>query len=160
VHPFARLTAALDRQRSWLPVLLRVVAGATFIAHGHGKVFERGALAAARGWAERGIPLAEIAGPAVPFIEFVGGICLILGLGTRIWAFLQAWVMLFAIVFVHGKQGFVMHGVLREVNGNPAAGNAGWEWQALLLAACLTLAIGGPGTLALDALFRRTRPPV
>lgn len=81
----------LDRQRAWSPILLRLVVGATFIAHGYGKVFERGILGTAEGFVRAGIPLGGTLGLLVPIVEFFGGICLILGLGTRIWTFLQAW---------------------------------------------------------------------
>ncbi len=145
----------LDRQRAWLPVLLRLVVGATFIAHGYGKVFERGILGTAQGFARMGIPLGGVLGLLVPIVEFFGGICLVLGLGTRVWAFLQSWDMVFAIVFVHRNQGFVIQGELVERGGKQVPVAAGWEWQALILAACLTLMIGGPGSLSIDAWFRR-----
>jgi putative oxidoreductase len=151
------LTTALDRQRAWMPLLLRIPVGATFALHGYGKVFERGILATASGFAEHGIPLGAVLGPIVPIAEFFGGLCLIVGLGTRVWAFLQAWIMIFAIAFVHGSQGFQMHAVMMTREGKQVAANAGWEWQALILAASLVLVIGGGGALSMDALLGRMR---
>lgn len=48
-----------------------------------------------------------------------------------------------------------MHAALIERGGQGIAVVAGWEWQALILVACLTLTIGGPGCLSIDAWLRR-----
>lgn len=135
----AKGLAFLDRSRTWLPLFLRLSVGATFVFHGYSKVFEKGAGATAGAFVEMGIPLASVLGPLVPYIEFFGGIGLIAGLGTRVWAFFQAGIMAFAIAFVHWKVGF-----------------KDWEWQALILASCLVLVLGGPGTLSIDHWIRKS----
>ncbi len=83
------------------------------------------------------LPLANLLSPLVPIVEFVGGIGLVAGLATRIWAFMLSWVMVFAIFCVHWHGGF-----------------KAWEWQALLLASCLTLTLGGPGVISIDHAIR------
>jgi len=150
-----RLLFSTGRHPSWLPLLLRIPVGATFIVHGYGKVFERGILETASGFAQRGIPLGGVLGPIVPIAEFFGGILLIAGLGTRLWGLLDAGVMTFAILFVHWSQGFRMKAELVTRGDQQVAASGGWEWQALLLASCLVLAIGGGGKVSLDALIVR-----
>lgn len=150
------LLDALGRQRSWVPLLLRIVVGATFAVHGHGKMadlLEKGISATASQFAF--VPLGGVLGPLVPIVEFVGGVCLILGLATRLWAFGQVWVMVFAIAFVHFPQGFAMHAGLMEHGGKQVPAMLGWEWQALLLAGCATLVVEGPGCVSIDAFLRR-----
>ncbi|MBI2933871.1 MAG: DoxX family protein, partial [Planctomycetes bacterium] len=78
-----RVLRFLDRQSLWSALLLRVAVGATFTAHGAGKVFGSSILAFTPP-----VPLGGVLGPLVPIIEFFGGIFLILGLGTRVWALL------------------------------------------------------------------------
>jgi putative oxidoreductase len=124
-----------DRQRNWLPLLLRLMVAATFLYHGYGKISHyTDAVAQIRGM---NLPLGNLLAPLVPIVEFGGGIALVLGVATRLAAFGLCWVMIFAIAFVHWKDGF-----------------KGWEWQALLLTTCVVLMIGGPGTISLDHAIR------
>lgn len=150
-----RLLEFLDRQQTWAPVFLRAAIAATFIIHGYGKVFDRGASAVTEGFVKMGIPLAAQLGPLVPYVEFVGGICVGLGLLTRLAALMQSGVMVFAIAFVHFKQGYAMSAAIVDQGGKSVARAQGWEWQALLLAGCLTLFFTGAGRLSLDHLIRK-----
>ncbi len=100
----ASLTASLDRM-NWLPLLVvRVALGLEFIASGRGKLF--GGLAelieAFESW---GIPLPHIQAPLVASLELVGGICLILGVGTRFFAALLAGTMAVAILTLLTNEG-------------------------------------------------------
>lgn len=130
----------IDRSKAWLPLLLRLAVGATFILAGWPKM--KNYSETVEHMSKMDMPLAKVLSPLVPITEFVGGILLVAGLGTRIAAFLLSWVMVFAIFFVHWKQGF-----------------KGWEWQALLLASCLTLMLGGPGVVSIDHAIRSRMGP-
>ena len=66
----------------------------------------------------------------VTFVQLLGGIALIVGIGTRIVALLLAIVMLVAILTVHMANGFY-------------ASNGGFEFPFLVLA--------GAGSMSLDA---------
>jgi uncharacterized membrane protein YphA (DoxX/SURF4 family) len=61
-------------------------------------------------------------------VEIIGGALLLIGYGTRIAAALLALNMLGAIVTVKVSMGFV----------------DGWEFEAVLLAATLSLVLSGP----------------
>jgi putative oxidoreductase len=74
----------------------------------------------------------------VILVEFVGGILLITGLGTRIPAALLAIDMLVAILAVHITHGFF----------NPM----GVEFPLTLLAGCICLALSGGGAASLKRL--------
>jgi uncharacterized membrane protein YphA (DoxX/SURF4 family) len=58
---------------------LRAVVGTVFLAHGAQKLFVFGLSGVAGAFSGMGGPLAGIAGPAVTFLEFFGGLALLLG---------------------------------------------------------------------------------
>jgi len=78
------------------PLLTRLVVGWGFHGTGHGKLQN---LQKVTGFfSDQGIPFP---GPTATFIaslEFVGGLCLVLGLGTRIFAFLLSCTMVVALL--------------------------------------------------------------
>ncbi|HEX6589171.1 MAG TPA: DoxX family protein [Longimicrobiales bacterium] len=123
--------------------LVRVIAGSVFAAHGAQKLFVWGLEGVAGGFASMGIPMAGVAGPAVAFLEFFGGIALAVGLLTRLVSTGLAVVMLGALFMVHLSAGFF-------------APN-GIEFVLTLFAIAAGLAIAGPGRYSLDALIAARR---
>ncbi len=109
-------------------LLLRVVVGAAFIFHGWSKV--SGMEGTVAMFASMGI------GAAVTYIaayvEFLGGIALVLGGATRLVTALLGIFMLVAIYLVHLDKGYSM-----------MAG--GYEYQLLILAVVIALGMVGPG---------------
>lgn len=124
--------------------MLRIVVGAIFAAHGAQKIFEYTIPGTIGSFADMGVPLPEIAGPAVAYIEFIGGILLVLGLLTRPVALLLAADMLVALVLVHLPAGLWV-------------GQGGYEFVAVLGAVALALALTGAGRFSLDRAFLRGR---
>jgi len=62
---------------------LRVLMGSGIAWHGYQKVFEGHVKMLAQGVAAWGVPMPEVFAWAAALSEFVGGICVALGLGTR-----------------------------------------------------------------------------
>src|SRR3954449_4548286 len=94
----------MTNKYEWSTLLLRVVLGITFFVHGLVKF--QGGIENTVGWFDSiGIPgfLAYV----VAIIELVGGIALILGLGTRIVSVLIGFIMLVAIFSVKLPAGFL-----------------------------------------------------
>jgi len=121
--------------------ILRIVVGIVFLAHGYQKLFVFHMGAVTKMMAGMGIPEPQVAAIVVSLVEFVGGIALVLGLGTRWAAMLLAIDMAVAVVKVH------LHNGLFSARG-------GYEFPLTLLAACVALALAGPGSPALARLGR------
>ena len=79
--------------------------------------------------------------PLVAYLELLGGVALMAGLATRWIAVPLAIDMLAAMALVHWNGGFFMPD--------------GVELVLLLFAGLVTLALGGPGALALDHVLVR-----
>ena len=130
-----------QRQVSIGLAVLRLVLGATFIAHGAQKLFVMGLPAISGGFAQMGIPMAGFFGPFVSLVEFFGGIAIVLGLLTRLTGFALAVNMVVAMLTVHLKAGFF----------NPN----GVEFPLALFGMSLAAMTMGAGELSLDALLGR-----
>jgi putative oxidoreductase len=126
--------------------ILRVVVGIIFITHGAQKLFVFGLGGVIGGFSQMHIPLPQISAPVVAFVEFLGGIALVIGLFTRVAAILLAIDMCGAIVFVHGRNGFFLP--------------TGYEYPLLLLAANVAILFSGPGPYAIDDRLWSSRRPV
>jgi len=153
-----RWLAVLDSLRDVAPLMLRIVVGATFVLAGYPKITNYSqSVSQIAGM----VPLGGLLAWSVPIVEFFGGLLLLAGLGTRVWSLLLAVTMFFAIAFVHGKQGFAMHGEMMDFGGKQVPVPAGWAFQATLLAACLSMVVLGAGRLSIDHLIRRRaeKPP-
>jgi len=127
-------------------LLVRLALGAVFIAHGYQKLFVAGMDGTINLFRSMGVAVPELFGPLVAFVEFFGGIAIVLGLFTRYVALMLGIVMAAAIVQVKLSIGFIA----------PMAGPPGYELDVALLACALLLLFAGPGALSLEkALFKR-----
>jgi putative oxidoreductase len=120
---------------------LRATVGGFFIGHGTQKLFGwfggHGLDATAKGFESMGLRPGRHHATAAALAESGGGALIATGFATPAAASVLVATMLTAIHRVHLKNG-------------PWAGNGGFEYNAVLIAAALTLAEVGPGTLSLD----------
>jgi len=125
-------------------LILRLVIGAVFIAHGAQKVFSVGLGNVGGMFGQMGVPMPGVAGPLVALVELLGGLALVFGLLTRLASLGLAIDMLGAILLVHLKNGFFMQ-------------NSGYEYALTLLGASLALMLTGAGAYSLDAVIAGRR---
>lgn len=126
-------------------LIVRLVLGLTFAAHGAQKLFGwfgGYGLDGTGGFMESigikpGKPMAALAGLG----EFGGGLLFAAGLFTPFAAVLIAFVMVVAIATVTGKNGYWI-----TANGS--------EYSYAIIAVAVGVALTGPGAYALDALLR------
>jgi putative oxidoreductase len=132
----------------------RVVLGVVLFAHGWQKMVVDGIAETHKQFEALGIPLAIASSSFVTFVEFVGGVLLIIGALTPVVIVAHLVVMVGAATFVH-----VSHGVF--------ATDGGWELVGVIAAAELVIGACGPGRFSIDrsvlSRLRRTsaatRPP-
>jgi putative oxidoreductase len=130
-------TAILPQRVNAALAILRIVVGAIFIAHGAQKLFVFGLAGVVGAFGQMGVPLPGVIGPAIAFLEFFGGIALVLGLFTQPVALLIAFDMLGAIALVKINKGLV----------------GGYEFELSLLGSALVLALAGAGEYSLDRVL-------
>ncbi len=130
------LVSTTPRRQGTGLLIIRVITGIIFMAHGGQKLFQYGLAGVTESFTQMGVPLPGITAPLVAIIEFFGGFALVIGLLTRLVALGLAIDMLGAIVLVHLAGGFFLP--------------AGYEFALALFGASLALAVGGPGILSVD----------
>lgn len=113
-------------------LVVRVVAGVIFAAHGAQKVFGAFGGPGLSGMAEMLGPV----GYLVSIGEFFGGLGLVAGFLTRFSAASNIVIMIGAIVMVHGQHGFFLS-------------DSGFEYNLALIGLLLPTVLAGPGKFAI-----------
>jgi len=120
---------------------LRVLVGGLFVGHGAQKLFGafggHGLEGTAGFFENLGLEPAKAQAAAAGASELGGGALLAIGVATPVAAAVLVAVMTAAIATVHAPKG-------------PWATEGGWEYNAVLIAAVLTVAAAGGGALAPD----------
>ncbi len=138
------IPVVVDKRLDSALLVLRLVAGAIFIAHGWQKIFVYHFAGVTDAFTHMGIPMASLVAPVVSVVELAGGIALILGVITRGAALLIALDMLCAILLVHAKNGFYVPRGIEFVMAN----------FGILVA----IALLGAGAYSIDATLARRGP--
>lgn len=127
-------------------LVLRVVLGITFFIHGLAKF--QGGIENIVGWfASIGLPGALAY--AVASVELVGGILLIIGLGSRVVSAILAVLMIGATIKVKLAIGFLGNGQM-----------AGYELDLALLAMAVFIAISGSKMFSIDQVVFKQKESV
>lgn len=137
---------------SWTPFPIRLACGGIFVAHGLQLVFGK--------WGGPGLNTFMSFPPPFAFMrpgsvwmaaaalsQLIGGALLVLGLFTRLGAFMIICVMTTAMIGVHWSNGFFLH---------PNAPD-GIEFNVALVGMALALLISGGGLASADRLIGMKR---
>ena len=140
-------------------LVLRLAGLGLALAHGWGKVSAFAAGQGGRfieGVANLGFPAPAVFALAAALAEFVGGLCVALGVATRVAAGFAAATMFVAAFVRHKTHGHLLSwlGVAPASEDTLKAwGNP--ELALVYLAVFVAITLLGPGRLALDSLVRR-----
>lgn len=120
-------------------LILRLVVGSIFVVQGYRKLFApagaKGSGAALQEMIRNaGFPSPDLLARLVAVVELVGGILLVIGLGTRIASIPLALTLVVAIARFKWKDGF----------------QGGWDWPFSVLGGTLALLLLGAGSTSLD----------
>lgn len=122
-------------------LLLRLAVGAIFVVHGLNHAFGGGKLAGTARWfGSLGMRHATLQAVMSVLVETVAGAAFAIGLLTPLAAGALGGVAVVAGVIAHRRNGFF---VFKD----------GYEYVLLLGVLCLSVAVAGPGRLALDSLL-------
>lgn len=119
-------------------LVLRVTAGLAMSTHGYAKIFGGNMDKFTGSVSDLGFPAPEVFAWAAALSELVGGICLAIGLGTRISAFLIAGTMAVAVFIRHAADPFQRK-----------------ELAVLFLAVMIYFLCAGGGAWSADAIISR-----
>jgi putative oxidoreductase len=123
------------------PLVVRVIVGVIMVAHGLQKLTQMGpGNFGGQVLAGLGVPLPELMGYVVTFVELLGGILLIVGLFSRLTALLLTIDLVVAILLVKLNVGLIA----------PQGSGAGAELDLALIAGLLVVLLAGPGRLSVD----------
>jgi putative oxidoreductase len=117
-----------NQYTAWAFLALRVVVAVAFIFHGWSKVSAMDGTV--QMFASMGV--GSFMTYVAAYVEFLGGLALLLGVATRLAGGLLAIFMVVAIYLVHLDKGYSMM-------------NGGYEYQLLLLVSVIYFALVGPG---------------
>jgi len=141
----------------WGAVLLRLMVGYGFMAHGLAKL-SRGPEAFAVVLHGLGVPNPEVMAWITIVVELLGGFTVLIGAFVRVISVPLAVVLLVAIVTVHLPYGFSSIKLIAVTSAGPQFGPPGYEVDLLYLACLAALVMGGAGPFSVDrALARRNR---
>ncbi len=132
----------LSQYYEYVPLLLRIGVGLIFFLAGLGKIMG-GTDKVVGFFGSLGIPLPELMGPFIVYLELLGGLALIVGLFTRLFGALFIVNMLVSIIAAKWS------GVMEAPNF--AAGFGEIRLELLLMLSSAALVILGPGLLSVDA---------
>jgi len=128
-------------ESGWIgSIILRITSGLAMSTHGYAKVFGGSMEKFTSGVSEMGFPMPEVFAWSAALSELVGGVCLALGLGTRISAFLIACTMGVAIFIRHAGDPFQRK-----------------ELAILYLAVMIFFLLAGGGKWSVDSLLPRKK---
>jgi len=144
-----------NSRSQWAPLLLRLIVGYGFMAHGYAKL-ARGSYMFGATLAALGVPAPHLLAWATILVELLGGLAVILGAFVAMASVPMAVVLIVAMFTVHLPYGFSSIKLLAVTASGPQFGPPGYEVDLLYLACLAALVAGGSGPLSMDRLSRKT----
>ncbi|AKK10709.1 DoxX family protein [Corynebacterium uterequi] len=121
-------------------LIVRVVIGVVFVAHGYDKFFLTGLTETTGQFSAWGVPQPGISAIVAGLSEMIGGALLVVGLLSTVVAGALALMMVAAVYFVHLDAGFFV-------------AQGGGEYAAVLMVTLLVIVVFGAGRASLDRVL-------
>ncbi|ARU54327.1 DoxX family protein [Oleiphilus messinensis] len=131
----------MNQQHEYAGTILRTALGMMYLAHGLTKLFIFTPAGTAGFFSSLGLP--GFLGPMTMGLEIIGGVALITGLYARWVAVALIPVLLGAILFVHGSNGWSFSNE-----------GGGWEFPAFLIVASISQFFLGDGAFSIRHPFQ------
>ena len=138
------------------PVLLRLIIGFGFMAHGWAKL-SRGPAGFEKLLAQTGMPFPHISALITPYVEFFGGLAILAGAFVAVVAMPLILIMLVAIATVQFKFGFSSVNTIGLTPTGPKFGPPGYEINLLYIAGLISLMLTGAGAFSVDSRRQKRR---
>ena len=153
-----KMESNLLKQRTsaaeWIPLLLRVMVGFGFMAHGYAKL-AKGPHVFASILESMGVPSPQFMAWVTILAELLGGLAVFLGAFVTIVSLPMAVILIVAMFTVHLRYGFSSIKLLAVTPSGAQFGPPGYECDLLYLVCLAALVLGGPGPFAVDRLIRK-----
>jgi putative oxidoreductase len=154
----AKMLAGIDWVGLWYALLgLRLLLGWEFFESGLEKFHGENWFADIQGKFLYPFNLAphDISWQMATWVELVGGVALVLGLGTRFFAVSLFILTIVATASVHWPAEWATLGELAQGYAITDKGHGNFKLPVIFMAMLLPLILTGPGRLSLDALIKR-----
>jgi putative oxidoreductase len=138
----------------WAPVVLRLIVGYGFIAHGFAKL-TRGPDVFAAALHGLGVPWPHFMSWMTIIVELTGGFAVLLGAFVSLCSVPMAVILLVALFTVHLPYGFSSIKLIAVTPAGPQFGPPGYECKLLYLVCLAALVLTGAGPLAIDGIRQR-----
>lgn len=139
---------------AWWTVVVRVMVGYGFMAHGFAKL-SKGPDAFTAVLHALGVPIPHVMAWTTIVVEVLGGFAVLIGALVSWVSVPMVTVLLVAIFTVHLPYGFSSIKLIAVTNAGPQFGSPGYETALLYIACLVALNLGGPGPLSVDGLVGR-----
>ena len=140
----------------WAPLLLRLIIGYGFMAHGLAKL-SRGTAGFEKLLAQTGAPFSHITSGVVPVVELLGGFAILTGSFVSIAAIPLIVTMLVAMFTVQIRYGFSSVNTIGLTSDGPLFGPPGYEINLLYIAGLISLILSGGGAISVESLIYRKK---
>lgn len=145
-----------SRFQNYASLLLRLVIGFGFMAHGWAKL-SRGPAGFEKLLIQTGVPLPHLFSWIVPYTELLGGLAIFTGTLTLIVSVPLMLTMIVAMRTVQAKYGFSTVKTIGLTPQGPLFGRPGYEINLLYIAGLLSLMLTGAGAFSVDHLLKKKR---
>ena len=138
------------------PVFLRLVIGIGFTLHGWAKL-KRGTDGLVKLLTILDIPFPQLNAMLLPYLEFFGGLALIVGIKTRWISIPHILTMVIAMFTIHLPYGFSAVNTIGLTATGPKLAPPGYEINLLYIAGLASLMLTGAGSYSLDHLLSKRK---